>query len=139
MRKLFCRTLLYTLALASISISVLAQSSTPQLGPVVVVALENHSNSNVVGSSSMPYYNSLIEKYGLAQSFFANVHGSFPDYAMLTTGELITSSGSGPAPGVVVNINNIERELINAGKSWKVYAEDLPHPGYLGGDQYPYL
>jgi acid phosphatase len=139
MRKLFCRALLYTLALASISVSVLAQSSTPQLGPVVVVALENHSYSSVVGSSSMPYYNSLIEKNGLAQSFFANVHGSFPDYAMLTTGELITSSGSGPAPGVVVTINNIERELINAGKSWKVYAEDLPHPGYLGGDQYPYL
>jgi acid phosphatase len=139
MRKLLCRTVLYTLALASISISALSQSSIPQLGPVVVVALENHSSSNVVGNSSMPYYNSLIDKYGLAQNFFANVHGSFPDYAMLTTGELITSSGSGPAPGVVVNINSIERELINAGKSWKVYAEDLPHPGYLGGDQYPYL
>jgi acid phosphatase len=139
MRKLFCQTLLYTLALASICISVLAQSSTPQLGPVVVVALENHSYSSVVGSSSMPYYNSLIDKYGLAQSFFANVHGSFPDYAMVTTGELVTSSGSGPASGVVVTINNIERELIHAGRSWKVYAEDLPHPGYLGGSQYPYL
>src|SRR6516164_3084524 len=116
-----------------------SQSSTPPLGHVVIVALENHSYGDVVGNSSMPYYNSLINQYGLAQNFFANVHGSFPDYAMLTSGELITASGAGPAPGVVVNINNIERELINAGKSWKVYAEDLPHPGYVGGTQYPYL
>jgi acid phosphatase len=106
---------------------------------VVVVALENHSYNDVVGSSSMPYFNSLIDKGGLAQSFFANVHGSFPDYAMVTAGQLVTSSGAGPPPGVVVNINNIERELIAAGKSWKVYAEDLPHPGYVGGTQYPYL
>ena len=41
-----------------------AQSSTPPLGHVVVVAFENHSNGDVVGSSSMPYYNSLISQYG---------------------------------------------------------------------------
>src|SRR5260370_31620251 len=116
-----------------------AQSSTPPLGHVVVVALENHSNSDVVGSPSMPYYNSLINQYGLAQSFFANVHGSFPDYAMLTSGELITANGAGLPNDFPLSIDNIERELIAAGKTWKVYAEDLPSVGYTGGDQGLYL
>jgi acid phosphatase len=31
------------------------------------------------------------------------------------------------------------RELTNAGKTWKVYAEDLPSVGYLGGDTGNYL
>ncbi len=116
-----------------------AQTSTPPLGHVVVVALENHSNSDVVGSSSMPYYNSLISQYGLAQNFFANVHGSFPDYAMLTSGELITANGSGLPNDFPLSIDNVERELIAAGKTWKVYAEDLPSVGYTGGDQGLYL
>jgi acid phosphatase len=139
MRTLARRTLLYILVIALISIPGVAQTSTPQLGPVVVVALENHSYGDVVGNSSMPYLNSLINQNGLAQGFYANVHGSFPDYAMVTAGQLVTTNGAGPPPGVVVDIDNIERQLIAAGKTWKVYAESLPHPGYIGGDQYPYL
>jgi acid phosphatase len=139
MRTLSCRTVLYALAIALISTFGLAQTSTPQLGHVVVVAMENHSYGDVVGSSSMPYLNSLINQNGLAQGFFANVHGSFPDYALVTAGELVTTNGAGPPPGVVVDIDSIERELIAAGKSWKVYAESIPSVGYTGGDQYPYL
>src|SRR5215831_7668704 len=116
-----------------------AQTSTPQLGHVVIVAMENHSYNDVVGSSSMPYYNSLINQYGLAQNFYANVHGSFPDYAMVTTGELITLNGAGLPSDFPVSIDNIERELIAGGKTWKVYAEGLPSVGYTGGDQYPYV
>jgi acid phosphatase len=116
-----------------------AQNSTPPLGHVVVVALENHSSSDVVGSPSMPYFNSLISQYGLAQNFHANVHGSFPDYAMLTTGELITLQGFGLPDDFPISIDNIERELILAGKTWKVYAEGLPSVGYTGNDVYPYV
>src|SRR5215470_7658762 len=112
--------------------------TTPPLGHVVVVALENHSSSDVVGSSSMPYYNSLINQYGLAQNFIANAHGSFPDYAMLTTGELITQAGWGLPDDFPVSIDNLVRELNAAGKTWKVYAESIPSIGYTGGDSYPY-
>jgi acid phosphatase len=105
----------------------------------VVVALENHSYSDVVGSSSMPFYNSLISRYGLAQNFFANVHGSFPDYAMLTSGELVTQAGWGLPDDFPLSIDNVERELIAGGKTWKVYAEGLPSVGYTGADQYPYV
>jgi phosphatidylinositol-3-phosphatase len=133
-RSLFC-----AIAIILASNVGIAQTSTPQLGHVVIVAMENHSYNDVVGSSSMPYYNSLIKQYGLAQNFYANVHGSFPDYAMVTTGELITLNGAGLPSDFPISIDNIERELIAAGKTWKVYAEGLPSVGYTGGDQYPYV
>src|SRR5438552_16137391 len=41
-------------------------SSLPPFGHVFVVVEENHGYSQVVGSSSMPYLNSLISEYGLA-------------------------------------------------------------------------
>jgi phosphatidylinositol-3-phosphatase len=115
------------------------QTTTPPLGHVVIVAMENHSYSDVVGSSAMPYYNGLISQYGLAQKFYANVHGSFPNYAMLTTGELITQAGWGLPSDFPISIDNLVRELTAAGKTWKAYAENLPSVGYTGGDVYPYL
>src|ERR1051326_1386837 len=117
----------------------LAQNSTPPLGHVVIVAMENHSYSDVVGSASMPYYNGLINQYGLAQNFYANVHGSFPNYAMLTSGELITSAGWGLPSDFPISIDNLVRELNGAGKTWKAYAENLPSVGYTGNAVYPYV
>src|SRR2546425_473519 len=38
----------------------------------------------------------------------------------------------------LVSADNIVRDLVAAGKSWKSYAEDLPSVGYTGGDAYPY-
>ncbi len=141
MRSTFSSVAVFLSILASVLTSSRAypQSTTPPLGHVVVVALENHSYGDVVGSPSMPYYNSLISQYGLAQNFFANVHGSFPDYAMLTSGELITANGAGLPADFPISIDNMERELIAAGKTWKVYAEDLPSVGYTGGDSGLYL
>jgi len=103
------------------------------------VALENESYSDVVGSASMPYYNSLIPTYALTGNFYADVHGSFPDYAMVTTGELVTAAGWGLPSDFPISIDNIVREMVKGGKTWRVYAENLPSMGYTGGDQWPYV
>ena len=87
----------------------------------------------------MPYLNSLLGQYSLATSFYANLHGSFPDYAMLSTGELITQAGWGLPNDFPISIDNLARELAGAGKTWKVYAQSLPSVGYTGGDVYPYV
>jgi phosphatidylinositol-3-phosphatase len=104
-------------------------------GHVFLVVEENHSFSDVIGSSSMPYLNSLASKYGLAANYYANAHPSIPNYFMLTTGqtETLDDCFSG-----TVSDDNIVRELVRAGKSWRSYAESLPSPGYIGGDVYPY-
>jgi hypothetical protein len=103
----------------------------PQFEHVFIVVEENHSFSQTIGNTAMPYYNSLAKKYGLATNYFANVHPSLPNYFMLTTGQPITDTDS--FSGIVTD-DNVAQALSNAGKTWKVYAEALPNPGYLGGD-----
>lgn len=112
------------------------QAVPPTFSHVALVVLENHSYSDVIGSSSMPYLNSLAQKYGLAAQYYANAHPSLPNYFMLTAGQLETMTDS--FSGVVTD-DNVVRELVNANKSWKAYAESLPSAGYTGNDVYPYL
>ncbi len=84
----------------------------------------------------MPYFNSLVSQYSLAAQYFANAHPSLPNYFVLTTGltETLDDNFSG-----TISDDNIVRELVKAGKSWKAYAESIPSAGYLGGDSGPYL
>ena len=109
--------------------------SVPQFGHVVVVLEENHSYSEVIGNSAMPYLNSLASQYGLATEYFANTHPSIGNYFMLTTGQLVTNDDGFAG---TVDVDNIVRDLITAGKTWKSYAESIPSTGYTGSDVYPY-
>ncbi len=84
----------------------------------------------------MPYLNSLASQYALATQYYANTHPSIGDYFMLTTGQLETNDD---AFSGTISDDNIVRELVKAGKSWKSYAQGLPAIGYAGGDSYPYL
>jgi len=102
----------------------------PTFAHVVIVFEENHSYSDVIGNS-MPYFNSLASQYGLATQYFANAHPSIPNYFMLTTG--LTETFDDDFSGTISD-DNVVRELVKAGKSWRSYAESLPSPGYLGGD-----
>jgi phospholipase C len=108
----------------------------PHIGHVFLLVEENQDYSSVIGSSAMPYLNSLATKYGLATQYFADAHPSIPNYFMLTTGQVVTFDDSSTA---MVNDDNLVRELIAAGKTWKSYAQSLPAVGYAGGDVYPYL
>src|SRR5438876_6271403 len=102
----------------------------PKFGHVVIVPLENHSYSQVVGSSSMPYLNSLISKYGLATNYTANTHPSIGNYFMLTTGQILTNDDGQTPSSFPVSADNIAHELEVAGKTWKDYRE-------LTGKYYP--
>jgi hypothetical protein len=103
----------------------------PSFTHVVLVVEENHSYAEVIGSSSMPYFQSLTSQYGLATQYCGDAHPSLPNYLALTTGlmETFDDGFSG-----IISDDNVVRELRKAGKTWKSYAESLPSPGYLGGD-----
>jgi phosphatidylinositol-3-phosphatase len=107
-----------------------------QRGKVVLVVEENHGYSSVIGSSQMPYLNSLATQNALATQYFANTHPSIGNYFMMTTGQIITNND---AFMTTVNVDNIVRHLLTAGKTWKSYAESLPSVGYTGGDVLPYV
>ena len=104
------------------------------IGHVVIVMEENANYSSAVGSSSMPYLNSLIATYGLATQYYANTHPSIGNYEMLVTGQVLTNNDSETPESLPISVDNIVRELSANGKTWKAYAEDLPSIGYIGGD-----
>jgi hypothetical protein len=104
-------------------------TAVPVSSHVFLLVEENHSYSSVIGSSSMPYLNSLASKYGLATQYYANTHPSIGNYFMLTAGAIITNNDS--FCGTITN-DNIVRHLMNAAKTWKSYAESLPSVGYTG-------
>jgi len=94
---------------------------------VIIVVLENKDYADVIGSSQMPYLNSLATNYGLAANYFANGVESLPNYFMMTVGETVAQDASFTG---VVTLDNLVRRLVTASKSWKAYAESLPSVGY---------
>lgn len=104
-------------------------STVPRFGHVFIVMEENHGFSGVVGNTAMPYLNGLIQQFALATRYYANTHPSIGNYFMLTAGKLITNKDRFTD---TVTDDNIVRELLAAGKTWKAYAEDLPSVGYVG-------
>ena len=102
-----------------------------QVNHVFIVMEENHSYSDVIGNPAMPYLNSLASTYSVAQGYYANTHPSIGNYFMLTAGQIITNNDGYTQ---TVTVDNVVRELLAAGKSWKEYSEALPYQGYDGGD-----
>ena len=113
-----------------------SSSPAPKMSHVLVVVEENHSFNSVIGSPDMPFLNGLVPQGALAAQYFANAHPSLPNYFMLTTGQPVTLNDSFIGP---MSQDNIVRELMAAGKSWKSYAEGLPSVGYTGPDVAEYV
>ena len=125
----FCATII-GLLLAGFGFATRAAAATPSFSNVFIVVEENHRYSSVVGSQLMPYFNMLINSYGLATQYFANQHHSLPNYLWLTSGsnDGVTTDTCSP----VIESDNVVQELKEAGVSWKTYQQGLPSAGYLG-------
>jgi hypothetical protein len=109
-------------------------SSTAPFGHVFLLVEENANYSDVIGSSKMPYLNSLAKQYGLATQYYADTHPSIGNYFVWTTGQILTNDDSQTPLTFAVSVDNAVRELIASGNSWKQYAESIPSVGYLGDD-----
>jgi len=109
--------------------------SIPVVAHVFLLVEENHAYGDVIGNPSMPYTNNLASNYGLATAYYANRHNSLPNYFMLTVGDMVTTNDLYTG---VVSSDNVVRAVTAAGKTWKMYAESLPTPGYMGASVIPY-
>lgn len=105
-----------------------------RFGHVFIVVEENANFGDVIANPALPYLNSLANQYGLAANYFANAHPSIPNYFELTTGHILTLIDASTPSDFPVSSENVVRDLLAAGKSWKSYAEDIPSVGYTGGD-----
>jgi phospholipase C len=106
-----------------------AAGAVPTPDHVVVVVFENHAYSQVIGSSSAPYINSLKSGGANLTQSYAETHPSQPNYFALFSGSTqgITDD-SCYTPGFS-SAPNLASELIAAGRTWASYNETLPSQG----------
>jgi phosphatidylinositol-3-phosphatase len=98
---------------------------------VVVVVFENKSYPQIAGQPSAPYLNSLIGQAATFTGSYAVAHPSQPNYLALFSGSTqgVTDDH---CPVRLHDRPNLARQLLDAGRSFAGYSEDLPAPGYPG-------
>ena len=118
------------------SLAAPSSGTIPQSQHVVLVMEENQSYESVVGNTKVwSNFNNLVQNGALATNYYADAHGSIPNYFMLTTGQTLTFNDSSTQ---VWNVDNIARHMLSQGVSFKVYAEGIKQ-GYLGGNTGAYV
>jgi len=111
----------------------------PRSSHVVLVVEENRTFDQVY-PNGMGWLSSLGNSYALAMNYHANEPGSALDYFWLSSGSGEHGFGcTGSGCSQPITSSNIFQILSNAGISWKLYAEGLPHTGYLGGNTGAYV
>jgi hypothetical protein len=106
-----------------------ASSSLPNFSHIYDIWFENKEYSSIVGSSSAPYINSLIAKYGLSTSFYAERHPSEPNYIAQTSGSTqgITDDGV-----YNLSVNNLFDQVSASGRTWKSVQQSYPGNCFTG-------
>jgi hypothetical protein len=118
----------------------------PAVNKLLVVVMENHGYSQVIGSPAAPHLNALAGACGLATNYHGIEYPSLPNYIELTSGgappAIAGSGGRGsdchPTGPCVSSATSIFSQLRAAGGSWRTYAESMPSNCALA-DAYPYM
>src|SRR5215467_7325533 len=126
-RAVFC-VLSLALAMLVATIPSATQTTTPHIKTVWIILMENHNWSQIIGSKSAPYINSLLPKASHAEQFFnpPGIHPSLPNYLWLEAG---TNFGilddNPPSVNAQTTTQHFVTLLQNAGFTWKAYEEDI--------------
>ena len=112
----------------------LAVAQVPRSKHVWLITEENHSYEKAV--PAMPYLVSLGKQYGIATQHYANMHNSIAALMHFVAGNTVTTNNQTSA---FFSSNNIVRQLLTKGLTWKSYQESLPSVGFLGVSSYPYV
>ncbi len=107
-----------------------AAQNVPRSSHIWMIAEENSSYENIVGSTQMPYFNQLISQYGLATQFYSDQHSSLPALMWFVAGAPVELNND--TVSCEHSEDNIVRELLKQGYTWRAYEEELPYAGYQG-------
>src|SRR5689334_20351781 len=119
---------LFIFSLAFLSDAARAQSI-PRSSHVWVLTEENHSFEEVIGNDAgMPYFNKLVQQYGLATQFYSNQHSSLPALMWFVAGAAVETDNN--TVSCKHNNDNIVRELLKQRYTWRSYQENMPYAGY---------
>jgi phosphatidylinositol-3-phosphatase len=118
------------LAFCLVLVSNCIAQNVPRSSHVWMITEENHSYEDVVGNSQMPYYNKLIHEYGLATQFYSDQHSSLPALMWFVAGAPVTLNNS--TVSCDHPEDNVVRELLKKGYSWRSYQSNMPSAGFKG-------
>jgi len=110
--------------------SAVAATTVPRPAHIVIVIDENRSASEVVGSKSAPYINSLAAAGANFSHSFGVTHPSMPNYLALFAGSSQGATHEGCPQ--TWKTPNVETALAAAKLTFAGYSEGLPRTGYTG-------
>jgi phosphatidylinositol-3-phosphatase len=137
-------------AVAAVLLTASAHAAEARYDHIFVIVAENKNYEQIIGNANAPRLNTLAKEYGLATSFYGEVHPSQPNYIAMLGGDTfgihdddawfckpLTLSTDCPfalnpsyAPHSV-QAPSLMDQLEDAKLTWKGYFEDLPAPGSL--------
>jgi hypothetical protein len=106
-----------------------AATGVPTPDHVVVVVMENHAYSQVIGSSSAPYINSLASGGAALTQSYGITHPSQPNYFALFSGSTQGITSDSCYTAGFSSAANLASEVTAAGGTWASYNETLPSQG----------
>jgi hypothetical protein len=107
-----------------------ARVAVPSFDHVILIVFENKAANEVIGSRDAPTFSAMAKKYAVVTRYYAVSHPSLPNYLALVSGS--TQRIRTDCTDCVVSARNLADTLAAAGKTWKLYAEGLPAPGFTG-------
>src|SRR6516225_5925653 len=123
-----------SLALATFTSPLEAQSTFPQYDHVFLIIMENEGYNQVVGNKFAPILNALANDYGVATNYTGGADPSEPNYVAMLGGDFFGINNDDPYwfPGHTINSANLMSQLEELGESWRGYFQSMPYPGYRG-------
>jgi phospholipase C len=102
-------------------------TTAPTYTHVIWIWMENHSYSDIIGSSSAPYINSLAGECGLATNYHNLSHPSLPNYVGATSGLAVSSlKPFDPDCNPTKKCSTSAASIFGQGETWKAYEESMP-------------
>ena len=101
--------------------------------PLVIIFMENHERSAIVGSNSAPYMSALLAQGKDFTHYYGVTHPSLPNYLALANGSTDGKNGTDSiSAGELTQSPTVWSQLSAAGVSWRVYEESMPSTCYGG-------
>ncbi|MBD2566297.1 acid phosphatase [Nostoc linckia FACHB-391] len=102
----------------------------PTFDHIVIVIEENHGYSQIIGSSSAPYINSLATQGALFTNSHGVTHPSQPNYLAFFSGS--TQGVTNDNCPLTFSGANLSTQLKNISRTFTGYSESMPSAGYTG-------
>jgi hypothetical protein len=107
-----------------------AQPRVPAFDRIIVVFFENKESPRVLGHPEGRTFTSYAARYANITRYYGVTHPSLPNYIAFVSGS--TQGIKDNCASCVVSARSLADTVEASGRTWKTYAEGLPHPGFVG-------